>query len=102
MKKVAKKNREACENVYKQCEDMDRCDVICHGAHLHPECEQHLACKLDRIYCDGKCEAHELRRKLHDKKVLLESISNALTEMNFAYRKTKEEIEEIENRINSI
>ena len=102
MKKVAKKNREACENSYKQCEDMERCDVICHGAHLHPECEQHLACKLDRIYCDGNCEAHELRSKLHDKKILLESISRALTEMNFAYRKTKEEIEEIENRINSL
>lgn len=102
MKKVTKKNREACPNSYQQCEDMERCSVICRGAHLHPECKQYLACKLDRLSCDGICEPHELRKLCHEKNIMMESLSHALTELNFAYRKTKEEKEALEARIDEI
>ena len=103
MKRMTKKQREECEHSYRECEDRDRCSVICKGgASKHPECASFLACGLDGLNCNGNCEIHRLNKECHDKKVLLKSIGNALTEMNFTHRIVKEEIESIENRIKSL
>ena len=100
--KKSKKSRESCQMSFYECVDRDRCSLRCKGPSQHPECEKILYCSVDGVNCNGNCEVHELNKQLQDKKLELNSISNALTEITFVHRLTKDEIEKLENKIKEL
>lgn len=102
MKRTSLKARKECTNAYQECEDKDRCSCICRGPIHHPECKSYLCCGIDRLRCDGRCKVHEMQKEYEDKKILRDSLSQALTEITFAFRRTDEELQVLENKIEEL
>ncbi len=102
MKKASMNARKECTNAYQECENRENCSCICRGPERHPECKSYRYCGIDRRRCDGRCNVHTLQKKYEEKEVLKNSLSQALTEINFAYRTTDEEMTRLKKRMEEL
>ena len=91
MKRISKKQQEACDQRYEECVDLQICNVCCSGVKNHPECATDFYCRHDRKRCDGCCELHRLRSELKSKMDSLHSLGEAKRSIEAIIRKTQEE-----------
>ena len=94
---------EKCEHRYRDCIDLESCNIICKGVEKdHPHCEFASYCEYGRYepmrqLCDGRCDYNKRRfeiKKLFDKINRLGEAKNIIVDEINELKKLKESLEQ--------